>query len=186
MLGLSLVLVSVCGARDPPSLPRSFSADLEVTAHLVDRTKDYPPWLRKITLNYDFDKKLARAEITHGYEAGRTYIRRYDQKREYMIKAGEFAECQRSYLGEEMPLPELPATATYVGEEEVRGERCEHWVEDLGVERVHIWQTVDMKLPIRLTDESFEDGQATPLMTYDLYRFQAAAPAEELFKMKKS
>ena len=101
-----LFAVGVCDGRKVPELPKQFSADLEITAHLVDRTKDYPPWLRKIHIKYDFDNKLARANITHGYEAGRTYIRRYDQKREYMVKAGEFAECQRSYLGEKMPLPE--------------------------------------------------------------------------------
>ena len=62
-----------------PKFPLQFEADLEITAHLVDRTKDYPPWLRKIKINYDYIKKFARAEISHGYEAGRTYVRRYDQ-----------------------------------------------------------------------------------------------------------
>lgn len=62
-----------------PTLPLQFSADIEITAHLVDRTQDYPPWLRKIRLNYDFVKKLARAEILQGYDQGKIYIRRYDQ-----------------------------------------------------------------------------------------------------------
>ena len=182
---ITCLLMVACGARKPPALPKAFSADLEITAHLVDRSKDYPPWLRKLKLNYDFDQKLARAEITHGYEAGRTYIRRYDQKREYMIKSGEFAECQRSYLGETMPFPELPTSATYVGEEMVLGQQCEHRVEDLGVERVHIYQTVHGKVPIRLTDESFEDGNATPLMTYDFKNIVLGEQRANTFELPK-
>jgi hypothetical protein len=73
-----LVVASLAEERAPPSLPLQFSTDLEITAHLVDRTKDYPPWLRRITINYDYTQKQARAEILEGYEAGRTYVRRYD------------------------------------------------------------------------------------------------------------
>jgi len=172
--------------RTPPKLPLQFSADLEITAHLVDRTKDYPPWLRKIKVHYDHTKKLARAEISAGYEAGRTYIRRYDTKREYMVKSGEFAECQRSYLGEAMPAPELPAEATFVEELQIDGKACEHWVHDLGVERVHIYQTADTKLPFRLMDESVEDGgQVTPLMTYDFKNVQLGPQDEASFQLPK-
>lgn len=72
-------LVVAVSSAAAPKFPLQFSADLEITAHLVDKTKDYPPWLRKIKINYDYIQKLARAEISHGYEAGRTYVRRYDQ-----------------------------------------------------------------------------------------------------------
>lgn len=91
------------------------------------QTKEYPPWKRVIDVVYDFEGKRARADIKEGFEAGRTYIRRYDtvrtlalrpeclcscgrrlltpvpvvlQKRDYMIKSGEFADCERAYLGE--------------------------------------------------------------------------------------
>ncbi len=70
-----------------------------------------------MSIHYDYERNYAKAQITEGYEEGKTYIRRYDkvrsplmdslilywrspfQKNEYMIVAGEYPECQRSYLG---------------------------------------------------------------------------------------
>ena len=169
--------------RKLPEFPLQFTCDLETTAHLVDRTKDYPPWLRKIKIHYDYINKLARAEISHGYEAGRTYYRRYDQKKEYMVRSGEFAECQRSYLGEDMPFPELPKTMTFQDIVKIDGRDCEHWVEDLGVERVHVYQSVDTKEPVRLVDESVEDSVSTPLMTYDFKNFKQGEPEKTAFAL---
>ena len=58
---ITCLLMAACGARKPPALPKAFSADLEVTAHLVDRSKDYPPWLRVIDVKYDFVNQRASA-----------------------------------------------------------------------------------------------------------------------------
>ena len=35
-----------------------------------------------------------------GYEEGKTFYRRYDNKYEYMVRGDPYPECQRSYLGE--------------------------------------------------------------------------------------
>jgi len=51
-----------------------------IVAHLADRTVDYPPWLRKIKIRYDYVQKVARADILAGYDNGKTYIRKYEQE----------------------------------------------------------------------------------------------------------
>lgn len=99
-------------------LPSRFKANVTTIAPLVDKvcsppvaflraipdfpnfqTKDYPPWRRIVALEYDFGAKVARADILEGYEAGRTYIRRYDTKNEYIIKqSGKYPACQRAHL----------------------------------------------------------------------------------------
>ena len=82
-------------ASAPPSLPLQFRAVLETTAHLVNRSESYPPWRRRIEIEYDYVNKRARAAITEGYEKGRTYVRRYDRKSEYMVKSAEAdARCE--------------------------------------------------------------------------------------------
>jgi hypothetical protein len=88
-----------------------------------------------------------------GYEEGKTFLRRYDNKTEYMIRDGTYAECQRSYLGETMPPPVLPSTMAFQGIEEVEGRAREHWMDDLGVNRIHVFVNADDRLPWRVTDE---------------------------------
>lgn len=58
---------------------RQFSADVEVTAHLVDREVNYPPWLTRMHIDYDHEQGLAKAIISQGHQAGKLFIRRYDQ-----------------------------------------------------------------------------------------------------------
>ena len=74
-----------------------------------------------------------------GYEAAKTYIRRYDKKIEYCTRDAPINDCQRSYLSEEMPLPDA-SFAVFEGEE-LAGDgvtRLNHFVvdEDGGRERV--------------------------------------------------
>lgn len=42
-----------------------------------------------------------------------------------------------------MPLPELPETMILQDKIKINGRECEHWVEELGVERVHYYRAVD-------------------------------------------
>ena len=56
-----------------------------------------------------------------------------------MVRSGKYAECRRSYLGEAFPFPELPSTAVYQGDKVMSGVACEHWLEDVGESRVHIY-----------------------------------------------
>lgn len=185
-----IYLISANPDRSLPSFPRRFTATVEVTAHLVDRSKDYPPWLRIIHVVYDFEAKKARAEVAEGYDEGKTFLRRYDNRSEYMVRGGEYPECQRAYLGETMPPASLPSSFAFVSDNDViDGARCEHWVDDLGTNRVHVWacpaadsehkggesgEANDAPLvsgalwPRRVLDEHVEaSGVSTPLMTYD-------------------
>lgn len=59
-------------------------------------------------MSYDFSAKRARVVAEMGIQAGFSFFKLYGQKREYAIRTGQYASCKRSYLGEEMPAPELP------------------------------------------------------------------------------
>jgi hypothetical protein len=147
-------LVVAAAAPEPPVMPLQFTATVEVTAHLVDRTQDYPPWLRVVRVSYDFVNRRALAVVEQGHDEGKTFLRRYDNKTEYMVRGGAYAECQRAYLGETMPAPALPRALTFEGLETVEGVPCEHWMEDLGTNRLHFYfEAAAPRLPRRVTDE---------------------------------
>lgn len=92
---------TAASSRIPPALPTQFRADVSITSHLTDPRQKYPPSVRLMKVQYDFQQQLAKAEMVHGYEANKTYVRRYDQKREYMVKHGQYKKCERAYLGNE-------------------------------------------------------------------------------------
>ncbi|KAK7250210.1 hypothetical protein SO694_000066114 [Aureococcus anophagefferens] len=69
--------------RAAPEFPLQFRAVVETTAHLVDRAQDYPPWLRRVQLDYDYVNKRARAAVLLGLDAGKNFTRRYDAAQEY-------------------------------------------------------------------------------------------------------
>ncbi len=72
---------------------------------------------------------MARATILSGLDAKKTFIRRYDLKREYKIREGKYAACRRSYLGEPMPQPAYPLFAVLQGRETINdGTHCNHWM----------------------------------------------------------
>ncbi|OQR87045.1 hypothetical protein ACHHYP_09589 [Achlya hypogyna] len=156
--------------KSPPVMPPHFEANLEITSHLVDRSVSYPPWLRRIKVRYDYAQKVARADILAGYDKGKTYIRRYDNKKEYMVKYGEYKNCERAYLGEEMPLPQFPDDLQFQGTELIQGVKCGIWVsEDAHANvRVHVYERLTDRAPIRLIQESKMDGEWSPLVTFDL------------------
>ena len=147
-------------------LPTQFSATVTTTAHLVDTSKDYPPARKVMRVLYDKEKLVAAATIVEGHDEGKTFLRRYDEKREYMVRGGPFPTCQRAYLGEDMPPPELPGTAERLGIEHIGGVACTHWVIEGLYSTVHVYLTVD-GVPRRVVDEYEEDGSRTPVMTTD-------------------
>ena len=59
------------------------------------------------------------------------------------------------------------------GTEDIDGVACDHWVDDLGANRIHIYMAPspankgNERVPRRLTDEQVLDGESVPLMTYD-------------------
>ncbi|ETV98125.1 hypothetical protein H310_08869 [Aphanomyces invadans] len=157
--------------QTPPKFPLHFEADLEITAHLLDPAVAYPPSLRRMKIRYDYSQGLARADILAGFDKGKSYIRRYDTKKEYKVKYGKYANCERAYLGETMPRPELPPGLEFKGNENVRGQACERWTYDIPntVLRVIVYNSVHSHVPIRLTQESQTDvGDWAPIITYDL------------------
>jgi hypothetical protein len=65
----------------PLELASQFSADVEVISELVNRSQVYPPWLTRMSISYDYAQGLARAQIHEGHNAGKVYVRRYDEVR---------------------------------------------------------------------------------------------------------
>jgi hypothetical protein len=125
-----------------PVLPTQFRADVVMTSHLTEPAQSYPPSVRELAVQYDFEQRVARAEVRRGHDQGKVFVRRYDtvprvnkasgcaptrltlsgwslslsplQRREYMAKRGAYRACERAYLGDEMPRPEIPFPQRFV------------------------------------------------------------------------
>lgn len=199
MRGLSFcVLLLVCVAayaNSPPLVfPLQFTATLTITSHLIDESNEYPPKTRHMVLYYDYINKKARADIEAGYEAAKMYIRRYDNKNEYMVRLPPINDCKRSYLGEVMPFPDIP-DAEFEGTESIEGVPCNHYIHEDYDTRVHIYMAVDNGSPVRLVQESVtesdvdvsSDGSSeliiTPLLTYDYSDVTLEAPDSSFFEL---
>lgn len=211
---LALVLSAASPTpRHPLALPAQFEAQLTTTAHLVDGSLGYPPRHRRVHIWYDAPSGRARADVSEGFDAGKSFVRLYGAKREYMVRSGEFPTCQRAYLGDSMPDRAFPASAVYVGAATIDGVERDHWlVASEGDSRVHVYADPQSGLPVRLTEEwlngaretcdageagcaeeelwqPFDDGVAaatpgaSPLMTYTLDFVSTAAPDAALFEL---
>lgn len=166
-LSCSLLLVLqaatvLCHAQAPaaagshyPVFPLQLSADIEITAHLIDPDSEYPPRVRRMSIYYDYVNKLARADIEEGYEAAKTYIRRYDTNHEYMVRHAPIGDCKRSYLGEVMPFPDIPQSE-YKGEKVVEGIKCDHYVHTEHDSVSHIYIDKALGKPVKLTQSTLD------------------------------
>jgi hypothetical protein len=200
MLGslLATLLAPAGGAgvhKDVHPLPvphTQFSVRIETTAHQLNATSDYPPYKRYMTVHYDYAARRARIDYDPvPHMPPKSFVRRYDLSFEWMtMEVRETKECQKSRMLEAMPAPRYPSSFIYQGQTRVRGQLCDHWREDLGEEAVDYFETVADGFPLRLTTQAVEQGESwlttTPLMTYDLSRFERRAPPEELFRMASS
>ena len=75
-----LCLLLAALARAAPEFPLQFRAVVSTTAHLVDRAQDYPPWLRRVELDYDYVNKRARAAVLLGWTGGQLkHVRRHER-----------------------------------------------------------------------------------------------------------
>lgn len=182
---LCLGLLNINANDDPkPVFPLQFSANLDITSHLIDESSSYPPKRRRITIYYDFINKKARADIEGGYEAAKYYIRRYDLNKEYMIRLKPIDDCKRSYLGETMPYPKFPDSSVYSGIVEVNGELAYHFIHEEFDIRVHFYFSVEEGIPLKLDQESIEeDGTIVPLLTYEFSDFQLDPPDDLWFEL---
>jgi len=138
--------------------------------------------VRKLTIYYDYIQKRARADIEEGYEAAKTYIRKYDDSNEYMVRYPPIDDCKRSYLGVNMPFPDISA-AYYENIETISGTECYHYIHEDFESIVHIYMSVIDNKPVRLIQESIENGVSTALMTYDYSFVSLQAPADEVFEV---
>jgi len=181
---LNFLCIKYVSSDVVPFFPLQLSANVEITAHLIEESSEYPPKRRRMTVYYDYIRKLGRVDIEEGYEAAKTYIRRYDLKNEYMIRLPPISDCRRSYLGDIMPFPDIPNTE-FKGYEQVSGKLCKYFLHTDGDSRVHIYMSTDNNSPVRLIQESVENGISTPLLTYD-YSNVALGPVDTtLFDVPK-
>ena len=194
-----------------PTPHRQFTTRIETTAHQLNATDDYPPYKRyaiwrnsaqlsltppvhprrQMTVYYDFDARRARIDYDPvPHMPPKSFVRRYDLGHEWMVmEIQREKECQKSRLREAMPMPRYPDAFIYMGESRVRGKPCDHWREDHGEEVVEFFVGAD-GTPLRLTTEAVDQRspawETTPLMTYDFFKFEPGAPAEDAFRMKAS
>lgn len=168
------------------SFPLQFTATVEIVSHLIDEDSDYPPRSRRMAIYYDFINKRARVEIEAGYEAAKFYIRRYDTKNEYMVRLPPIDDCKRSYLGEDMPLPDL-STAEFVEKVEMEGTVCNYFLHSEYDIRVHIYIEADAGIPIKLIQENVKDnGTSVPLLTYTYKDVVLGPPDSSWFELPPS
>jgi len=190
---MALVCVSVRSVSPSLVFPLQFSATVTITSHLIDESSEYPPKRRQMMIYYDYINKKARADIEAGYEAAKIYIRRYDEKKEYMVRLPPISDCKRSYLGEVMPFPDIE-DAVYVGIDVIDGVECHHFAHDDHDTKVHMYMAVGDGSPVRLVQESAtseveqsSDGDAdivyTPMLTYDYSEVMLEAPEDSLFDL---
>jgi len=162
-------------------LPEIFSAEVHITAHLVDRSQDYPPWLTVMEIHCDFKNKRAAIHVKEGFDKGKSFLRRYDLKKEYLVKYGEYGECLRSYLGEDMmPVPEVSVEGGLLqGQLEIRGQICDEWVVDKGTDMLQIFVEKEKQVPIKITEYTEIEGVVTPVLSFDLVNLQGKTSLEE-------
>ena len=169
-LAIVLLLFAItccCSGVDPvAAFPLQLSATITITAHLIEPDSEYPPRERRLHVHYDYVNRRAKVGIQAGYEAAKVYVRRYDLKHEFMVRLPPIDDCKRSHLGEVMPYPELPGAA-FVREEVVNGSRCNYFLHQDYETRVHMYFRVTDGAPLKLIQESTEDGVSTPLLTYE-------------------
>lgn len=192
MVHLYLVLIvllcsitfSIQQDSDPiATFPLQFSATLVITAHLIDEASEYPPRTRSINIIYDYVNKRARADIEAGYEAAKFYIRRYDAKNEYMIRLPPIEDCKRSYLGEQMPFPELPPSK-YMGQVMKDDILCNYFTFEEYDVQIHMYLAVEDNAPIQLVQQNVdENGILIPLLTYDFTDVSVGEPESSWFDL---
>lgn len=108
---------------------------------------------------YDQPERKVKAFVHDGFEANKTFLRRYDAKQEYVIRDDEFAECRRAYLSECMRFwrvrkASVPHGGGWVPQQVCQYvRRCSLTCLQLNRLRVHSFQTTSsggrgrMKLP---------------------------------------
>lgn len=183
---MQLVLFGDSDVTNSPiaQFPIQFSANIVITSPLIDESSEYPPRQRRFSVYYDYIQKKARADIEAGYEAAKYYIRRYDNKKEFMVRLPPINDCKRSYLGETMPFPELPFDTLFVREEYVNNELCNYYLYEESTVRIHIYFTVTDNIPVKLIVEQYDsDELSKELLVYEYFDVYLGPPLESWFDL---
>ncbi|KAA0159241.1 hypothetical protein FNF31_04970 [Cafeteria roenbergensis] len=176
-LAAALLLLAAGARRVVPRLPLQFVATATAESHLVDKAAEYPPWRTVYDLAFDFEAKRVAATVLEGFDAGSTFIRHYDRRWEYRVTSGEFSDCRRAFLSEDLPEPELPSSLELVnGDGEWEGRPASEWRTESDHARVTVWQDAASGLPVAVTDEGFNGTAMVPLMTHRLESVTVGAP----------
>lgn len=143
-------------------------------------------WARSLSspspLNSTTVGKLARAEIAYGYEAAKVYIRNYGTDIEYMIRLPPIDDCKRSYLADVMPYPEILSNR-FLKVAVIDGVSCNHFLHEDFETQVHMYFDRVSGAPVRLIQESVENGVCTTLMSYDYSSVVLGPSSVEMFKI---
>lgn len=135
-------------------------------------------------LAYDFENKRVAAKVLEGFDAGSTFYRQYDRKWEYQVTEGQFADCKRAYITEDLPEPELPETLTLLRQDdEWEGRRANVWSTQDEFKRVTVWQDADTGLAVAVQDEGYDNGKLVPLMTHRFDDMRVGRPEPTMFEL---
>jgi hypothetical protein len=172
--------------------PLQFSANVTLTAHQIPFESEYPPRTRRLSVYYDYFARMARIDIMNTtYEADKIYIRRYDLKKEYMVRLPPLNDCKRSYLGEIFPFPDLPASTFVSGDSHIEGIPCNYVLYEDGEvndpdNRIHMYMSRENDAPVRLILESVHgdyDNQSKPMLTFDYTDVTINPPNPQIFSL---
>mmetsp|Transcript_20015 Transcript_20015/g.28745 ORF Transcript_20015/g.28745 Transcript_20015/m.28745 type:complete len:214 (+) Transcript_20015:50-691(+) len=184
---LALLVFALSLARfvhSHPIFPLQIQADVEITAHLIPPDSDYPPRVRRMKIFYDYVNKRARADIEAGYEAEKTYIRLYNDKKEYMVRGPPINDCSRAYLGEKMPFPDL-GDSSLEGTIYIRGIFCDHFLQRFYDTTVRFYMDHETGIPVRLTVLSYDNEGSTEVevLSYDYFDVEVGEPDARYFQL---
>lgn len=198
MLWLVCLLASLASVLaeegDPVArFPLQASFNLTLTAHQVPEETEYPPRVRTMEIYYDYIGKRGRADISEGYEAAKVHLRRYCDKKEYMVRLLPIDDCKRSNLLELMPYPLIPDTefvnqvdcpppVSGVGKNEGS---CNYFLFKDYRTKVHMYFKASTGAPVQLIQESEEQekGLDVPMLTYDYTDVILGAPPDAVFEL---
>ena len=181
-VGASPGSCDVSGASSPgyyPSFPQRLSARITVDYHKVAADAEYPPRQKVMDVVYDRAQKVARVDVKGGHDANKTFIALYGDKVEYMMRHGEFAACETSYLSEPFPEPSFPQGFRFVGKKSVAGSErlLDEW--SSAGDSVELLYDREGGVPVRLVAKS-EDGSRIVTYTLEPKKYDTTvAPPEQ-------
>ena len=166
--------ISIAGGNAPgyyPSFPEKLAARITVSYPQVETSgpSQYPPARKVMDVRYDRSLRSARVDILQGHDAMKTFVMLYNEKEEYMVRHGEFAACQRSYLSEPFPDISFPPGLKYAGKRRIEARRLSHEKQisidaDVWVHSGHRQPTVEIlydpsrRIPLRAEVRAAADG----------------------------